>query len=102
MRNNFSAFIFYIPVLASGILSMNTDLDTLRLNRHSRMMQNATLSWLALLAICKRLQKMIAAAEPDRFNLTNTIISTINRVGCYGIQSEIVVLDGALCIPDGT
>ncbi len=49
---------------------MNTDLDTLRLNRHSRMMQNATLSWLALLAICKRLQKMIAAAEPDRSNLT--------------------------------
>ena len=40
--------------------------------------------------------------EPDRFNLTNTIISTINRVGCDGIQSEIVVLDGALCIPDGT
>ena len=81
---------------------MNTDLDTLRLNRHSRMMQNATLSWLALLATCKRLQKMIAAAEPDRFNLTNTIISTINSVGCDGIQSEIVVLDGALCIPDGT
>ena len=40
--------------------------------------------------------------EPSRFNLTNTIISTINRVGCDGIQSEIVVLDGALCIPDGT
>ena len=79
---------------------MNTDLDTLRLNRHSRMMQNATLSWLALLAICKKLKKMIAAAEPDRFNLT--IISTINRVGCYGIRSEIVVLDGVLRIPDGT
>ena len=50
----------------------------------------------ALLAICKQLQRMVAVAEPDRFNLTNTIISTINRVGCYGIQSEIVVLDGAL------